>query len=655
MKNQEGGAARLWSEARTPYMRAIQDACDDDRYRMVVVVGPERSGKSVGGENLLFKRLKHGPLTNTDIYYPPGLIDDYAAAEFADLFDLHIEDIGRFLDPRPKFNKLRLKVCKGKRIRLVAANAANFRQKEAAFIIVTEIDGLPPKLASKAINEIRGRQKSFGRQAKSYIESHPDLGWDGAVVPGWRSGTKGVFYWRCPQCDGWSTPHQLAADDLRAKMYYQEDDALDEAGQDDLAAETAMLQLPCGCLIGDDDRYKMIDGLVAVHDGMSIDEKGNIVGQPKATDVASFWLHGFQVKRPLGPLAREHIQAVRHFKMTRKIDLLKRYHVKSIGETFESAADLVGLNPDKLKNRTKTIAAAEKPVSFNMGVAPDGVRFITVAVDVQHNHFDVLVRGWDLEKRSWLIDRYQIYQRRHKDGVVRNIDLKLVQDDWHVLDEVLDRLTPLQSDPTRTLPVAVMTIDGSDGNTTRLAYEYARRMSKKTWGGWHRVRVIKGVGGAGRPHLGSVSFLSKDTNGVKIEPPISYHDLGVDGLKDDILGNDEGVGLLLIDDGSPGQVYFPGDFPRNAYEEIFAEKKIDGKYVRGGRPNETLDLLAYTEAGRLMLEPDRKDRDWTPGREPIWAKPVSLSGESTPETVAPVAAVSSKPTLASRLSGLDVG
>lgn len=166
IRNPEGDGRQHWSLDRTPYMRAIQNACDDSKYNAVIVVGPERSGKSVGGENLLFKRLKFGPLTDTIIYLQSGGVDDYADQEFADLFDLHPEDIGRHLHPERRFNKKRMKVCKGKSIRLFAANDVNLRQKQAPLIIATEVDGMKT-VARKVIKEIRGRQKAYGATVTS--------------------------------------------------------------------------------------------------------------------------------------------------------------------------------------------------------------------------------------------------------------------------------------------------------------------------------------------------------------------------------------------------------------------------------------------------------------------------------------------------------
>jgi phage terminase large subunit GpA-like protein len=102
---------------------------------------------------------------------------------------------------------------------------------------------------------------------------------------------------------------------------------------------------------------------------------------------------------------------------------------------------------------------------------------------------------------------------------------------------------------------------------------------------------------------------------------------------------------LAIEDHSPGMVYFPVNMPEKAFEELFNEVLIDGSWVRNG-PNETLDLMGYTEAARLMLQPDRSNIVWDdPDKRPMWAQPVSLQREGgDPEASGGEVRTTAKPT-----------
>jgi phage terminase large subunit GpA-like protein len=205
--------------------------------------------------------------------------------------------------------------------------------------------------------------------------------------------------------------------------------------------------------------------------------------------------------------------------------------------------------------------------------------------------------------------------------------------------QVIDRLLPLQDDPTKAMPVAVTLVDASDGNVTWRAYEFARRMDRRRWGVWRKVRCIKGATTVNAPPLPvTPTTISRDNDGKAVDPHVTLHMLGVHKLKADTIAD------LAIDDGGPGQCYFPVDMPSKAYDEFFGETLIDGKWVRNG-PNETLDLYGYTEAARLMLQPDREKLKWTGPERAIWSAPVSLTatqegGDQTAGVKAPPAAPS---------------
>jgi hypothetical protein len=77
--------------------------------------------------------------------------------------------------------------------------------------------------------------------------------------------------------------------------------------------------------------------------------------------------------------------------------------------------------------------AGEEEAVWSAGTVPDGVRFVTAAVDVGHRKFDVMIVGWDLEGRSWIIERFTITTRRVK-GQDRDIRPAERQDDWLVLE-----------------------------------------------------------------------------------------------------------------------------------------------------------------------------------------------------------------------------
>lgn len=629
----EGDGKRLYDPGFTPYMRGPQDSLDDPRYRFTIVPGPGRTGKSLGGENHLFKRLRNGPLTDSIIFLPGKTdIDSYADKEFADFFSekLHPEIFAK-LGPSSTDRKRMFKRVDGRAIQLLPANDSTVRQKQAPFIWATEIDGYRAKLRAAMKDLIHVRMRAYGNMAKAYIESHCDAGWNGGIASMWQDSTRGLWYWPCMRCGGWSSPHPLAARGFHMPLIY---DRQDDLGQDemlDLVAQSAGLRCPhCGKVNLEADKRPMLDAGEWIFAGQVIDRDGKVMGDPRESESAGFWIHG--AMSPMvshAELARGYVAALVHFERTRQPERLKEWTVKSLGPVYEGTGAGAAINPQLLRERAQEVARAE---GFRAGLIMDEILFVTSAVDVGGSKFDVMIIGWDIEGRWWVIERFTIRQRMVGG---RMVDIRPAEriEDWDVLrEQVLERVLPLQRDPDQRMPVAAMAIDTGDGHVTWKAREFARRMSRRQfWGAasapWHKVRLIKGATKKTAPELPvRPREVSKDEHGHAVKPTVLEYDLGVHLLKT------QAVERLAVTEDGPGYGRFAEDLPASTFEEFVGEVLVDDDWERRG-PNESLDLFGYNEAVRLMLKPDRAEIQWhIAERRPVWARPVPI--DATPKTPA---------------------
>ena len=627
------GSHTAWSLDLTPFLAPIMAALDNPEIPEVIVPKPGRCGGTMVAENHALKRLDNGPNGDIGWYLAgPEEVRSYADRVLAPMFEDHAAIAGRIGEGKSDNNKTRKRVA-GQIFELLVMSAKTTTNRQFAFIVFDEPDSYSKAFRSNFIEQGRQRQRMLGNDRKLYACAHADIGWSGGIAAAWVLSTQGIFTMKCAECGGHGSPYPTKywPEVPRFRLWYAKSpDGTPIDRRLARAEETAAMQCPhCGVLLNEDQRAAMVAEGAYMHKGQELDIKAGIIGEPDSSKTWGFWVHVLMAKQVgMAELARELEGAIEHKERTGKSDKIKQVMVRTFGEVFEGAGDAAGLDARALKQRTKDMAEAEeRPIGYRMGQVPDGVDFITVAIDVGGAKFDLLARGWDSSRRSWVIDRRTIRQRQHSDGVLRDIAPGKVQADWDVLEAEIDRLYPLASDPGMALPVAVMTVDASDGNVTWMAYEFARRMHKKAWIGFSggrrvafsRVRCIKGSTNAkAEPLPPSPTTISKDAKNQKIEPHVSLWVLGVHKLKEDALES------LAIEDGGPGQCHFPRNMPDKAFEELFNEVLIDGSWVRNG-PNETLDLFGYTEAGRLMLQPDRKEIRWDdPAKRPAWAKLVSL-------------------------------
>lgn len=628
----DDGALVDWSLDKAPWSPEVFAALDNNGVREVLLPKPARCGGTVLAENYALKGFEFGPTGDVMWYLAgPGEVDSYADREFKFMFEDH-KGVAEKIGSGPSDNKIKIKKIGGHTIELMAMSAKTTTNRQARLIVLDEPDSYNKKFASNFLEQGRQRQRMIGNQRKIFACSHPDIGWSGGISQAWLQSSRGIYVMQCPCCNEWGSPYPTKhwPDVPKFKLNYQKSPERTPIGERlKRAEETASLQCPNnGCALDDAQRIAMITGGRFMHAGQHLDIKFGVIGDADSNETMGFWVHVLMVPQVnLAGLAKEMEAAVEHHERTGKIEKIKQVMVRTFGEVFEGAAAL-GLDAAALKKRTVGMEP-ESPVGYRMGEIPDGVKFLTAQVDTGGSKFDYLITGWDLQRRRYFIDRRTIKTRR-----VGDLDIDIhptkVQDDWNVLiSQVIDRVVPFKSYPTRGLPIAITVIDIKDGNATPYGVEFLRRMMNKKWFNWRKVYGIMGAKSKEAPELGlTPKEYNRDSEGRAIEPPIQVFHLGVHKLKEDALET------LAIEDGSAGQNSFPIDFPSQAYDELFNEPQIEGVFVRNG-PQETLDLSGYSEAARQMLTPDLKRRQWDqscmpPGQTwteeclPIWAQPVSL-------------------------------
>lgn len=625
------GTKTNWSKELTPYLMPIMAAHDDPEVLEIIAPKPGRCGGTVVAECHALKRLDFGPTGDVMWYLAgPNEVRSYADRVLAPMFEDHSGIAARLPRAGSKGNTATLKRVGSQTLELMVMSATTTTNRQASYIVFDEPDSYTRTFRSNFIEQGRQRQRMLGNDRKIYACAHPDIGWSGGIAAAWVLSTQGIFVMQCPECEGHASPYPTKywPEVKRFRLSYQKCAEGTPIDQRLAAAErSACIACPhCGAALDEAQRAQMVEEGGYMHKGQSLDIKAGIVGDPDANRTWGFWIHVLMSKQVgLGELAREIEGAIEHKERTGKSEKLKQVMVRTFGEVFEGAGDAAGLDARALKERTKEQVKAEDERiarGFRLGSLPGWAKFITLSIDVGGGKFDLLARAWDNHRRSAVIDRRTIRQRPGEDGVLRDIAPSKVQDDWQVLEAEIDRLYPFRDDPSLALPVACMTIDASDGNVTWKAYEFARRMDHKRWGTWRRVRCIKGsTSPKAEPLPANVTKISKDAEGKPTQPVVTLNLLGVHKLKEQVLED------LAIEDDAPGAVYFAANMPDKAFEELFNEVLIDGSWVRNGH-NETLDLMAYAEAARLMLQPDRSTIVWDdPDKRPVWARPVSLQSE----------------------------
>lgn len=634
----EDGALARYDRMRTPYNVGAMNSLDRPDCQLLVMVKPSRSGGTTVAENFIFKMVMFGPMAHVSwVLNSDEAVTDYCRNVIKPMFE-HNPDLQAKVDPGRGNDTDSYKQIKGYPVEWLSAKDSTFRNREPYFMVSDETDAWAKKFARTPKVQIDGRQKRRGNRRKGAVMSHPDLGYTSGVTATYEDSSRGIYRMRCPECQRYAAAHSTKywPEVPQFRLEWTKSDSASKDDRLDLAERTACMACPhCGAALTDEQRRQMVDDALTgadaaldgwMHRGQTLDVLEGVLGEMEPHAVHGFWVHGLMLKTgTLGQLARDYEAALIDYERTRDPSKIKEFLSKQLGEVFEGKAGIAGINAGSLRERAKT--QGSEP-----GECPIEVRFITASVDVGGNKFDVSFYGWDLEGRSWWLDRLTIRQRRWADGVMRDVRPSERVEDWDVLiDEVIKRRFSIEDRPGWVFPVAQVALDVSDGNVTWKGREFAARCIKKGlfWGTrkepWGIVQLIQGSRTATAPALPPKPRLA-DNKGRSFGFGVQEWSLGVHRLKEQALER------LAVDDGGPGQCFFSRHISRRHFEEFFNEPLIDGKFVRQG-DQESLDCFAYAEAARLMCKPDRAGIDWGK-RPPAWAQPIDTN-ETKPEMASP--------------------
>lgn len=621
-----------WIPELVPYCSEPLDLLAGREYRGIVFAGPARTGKTMG--------LILGGITYVVTCAPGDALAVHmsqdAARDFSRM-DLdrairHSPELSSRLSPRARDDNTYDKAFRsGIMLKLgwPAVSQLSAKTLQYVFLIdydrpenVHNVDGEGPMwgLAYKRTETYMSRGKCVAESSPGEDQTEPN--WfarsphEAPPVRGilsiYNTGTRARWYWPCQHCD----QHFEASPGLKCFRSLPEFDELCEAVQSSdlmsLADGWAKVVCPhCGCLHEPEQRTDMnrslrdgdrIRGATWIHEGERL-EDCCLQGERRRTQIASYWLGGVAAAYQTWPsILHEYLQAVLTYVRTGDESPLRR-----TTNTDQGAVYL----PIAASRRRSAEELVQRQEEWPRGVVPEGVRFLTAAVDVQSSRFAVTVMGWGVGLESWLIERFSITASRRPEGDrFAGLDPAAYVEDWYVLqEEVIERAYPVAGADVQLKPLLTLGDSGGREGVTDKAYEFWRFLRAK--GLNQRFMLVKGVGNLNAPRVHQTwpdARARKDRKAGRGDVPVWL--LNVNSLKDGIAGD------LARAEHGPGFVHLPDWLDDGYFAEIMAETRTAKGWVREGHtPNEAFDLHAYNRAACIVLRAEAID--WkTP---PEWA------------------------------------
>jgi len=603
-------AAVAWSHAKVPYLVEPQERMTSRAVSVVVVVGPSQFAKTELLLNVCAHAVLYRPVDVLVLLAAQDAAKDFMKRRMSRMLEAS-PDVGSQLGRGRSDDTAYTKVFQsGMRIDAIWPTAQNLASKPVPLVVIDERDRMANDIDGEGdpVDLARRRTTSYGKEGKTLVISSPSKpGGASGIVPLWRKGDRNLWAWPCQQCGEYWTP---GFDDQRRPT--ERDLAVPAGATAEEARELVRVVCPaCGFPHEGRQKPAMMARGVWLAAGVRIDAGGRLHGAAAPNRIASYWLHGLcNPFKTWGDLAAEKVEAELHFEHTGDDEPLKTFVNTVLGLPY--------VPKGAVQADADTVAKRAEAEGYRLGTVPAGVRFLTAQVDIQGGYFAVMVSGHAETGERWCVDRFDLRQLADQ-----RTDLAPAThpEHWSVLlDHVVGRHYPLAADPARVLPIATTAIDtgGMDGVTDNAKAFWRAAVAAGV--PELAITLVKGANTTKAPMIAKEpTYLDTLPSGKPDQSGPRLWIVGGHAIKD-VLNN-----RLSRAEPGPTAMHYPSDFPQRFFDELFAEEKEDGLWVKRRRRNETWDLEVYGTVAFLRLRPGRVD--WE--RPPVQAVPVAAA------TVAP--------------------
>lgn len=555
-----------------PFLAEIMDALGDPQTVEVGDMGPAQGGKSMVGEAWMGWTIDNA--ADPFLMVQP----DKAAAEA--FVKLRINELIRAVPalsnallPDSSADNMHLKLFRGMYVGAAWPVKSQLRQRPYCNVWADDFDAMPDDIEGEGglLGLLEGRQTTFEGRETKLVSSSPAIEGGGIEVFA-NSGTDERLHPVCPSCgDRWEI------DILRDLKF--------DRGTPDEAAETAHVVCGAnGCVLEPADRMRLLRSCRDLPNRGFVAHNADISKHRR-----TFRRDGLMAFTSWPKLARQWREAEIAWDMRQDESLLRSFYNVKAGKNYRSR--LSGEKPVEKKDLKQRL---EK--HWKLGEVPRGPKVLNIAVDAQHDRFEVAVIGTAAGRESWLIDRFPIHVL---DDGLTGIQPFIHKEHWKVLLPLFDRKYPMVEDGVTVgyAPILSVAVDtgGSDKKGdqategAKFFFAAARALNIHA----SRITLLKGGSRPTGPLMPAGQFADQKVRGGAKRNSARLWLPNVHKIKNMIDAR------LRRKTPGEGYIHLPGNMTDEYLDELTAEELKNGKWENNRPRNETWDLMVYGEAAIL--------------------------------------------------------
>lgn len=486
-------------------------------------------------------------------------------------------------------------------------------------VLGTDYDHFPESIDGEgdAYSLMRARARTYLSRGMVVVESSPgaplrDEGWRAksphdcppvgyGVLALYPHGTRGRWYWPCPECGVQFEP-------THKRLIYPDSADPMEAG------EAAQMRCPhCRETFGHELKRELNSAGEWLHESGETGADGRPLlvpldsGRVRRTDMLSYWLDGtaaaFSTWKELVTMYR---QAIATFEATGDEEKLKSVMNTGFAQPYfpRSASSDMEVTVQGLRDKAR---GHDLP----RGVAPSWTRYLTVSIDVQGTRFAVGVTAWGVDGQHMPIDRFDVFSMPGaEDRLLKPFEQA---EDWAALEPLAARSWPVEGTELRMQAMALAIDMHGGGATTDNAYRFYR--GRRRAGQADRWFLTRGEGGltrADRVWLKAPESASQKARRRRIAKDIEILHVATDRMKDAVMAS------LRAEAGHVNACLIGEWMEEDHLTEFTAERRGDRGWIKrpGMVRNESLDHLVQARA--LHIHKRGETINWA--LPPHWAQ-----------------------------------
>lgn len=605
-----------------PYMVEPTDMIASRAWRGLAFCGPSQSGKTMMLQSAIAYTIVSDPGRVALFQMTREAAQEFERNKLAPMLRNSPELRARQATGRGADNLYQKLFLAGTQLSLDWPTITKLSSATIRLVLATDYDHFPESVDGEgdAYSLMRARTRTFLSRGMVVVESSPgapllDEGWRPqtphdcppvryGVLALYPQGTRGRWYWTCPDCGNEFQPQ------FRLLHYPRSADPAE-------AGEAAMMKCPhCGVLIGHAMKRELNAGGRWLHETADSGVAPIDSDRVRRTDMLSYWLDGAAAAfSTWSELVSQYEQAVRNFEATGDEESMKTAMNTGQAQPYmpRSATSDMEVTVQALKDKARGN-------DIPKGMAPAWARYLTVSVDVQKTRFAVGVTAWGEGGRHQPIDRFDLITppATAPGSADRALDPFDVAEDWQVLEALSSRCWPIEDSGWALRPASIAVDMHGGGATTENAYRFWRGRRKA--GEARLWRLTRGVGGH---HADRVWLKAPERASGKrrAATDVQILHMATDRLKDSVMAS-----LRLTEDGQ-NICLIPEWMPDDQLAEFTAERRGSSGWEKrpGMVRNESLDHLVQARAQHIHRGGEKID----------WASPVAWAvlGEENPHAV----------------------